>query len=168
MLPHQYFLNRQMQMALYALKRQYGGPIIVYKLLSSEVDPRTGEATVHTLATRVKRAVVLPVMVTREAIRNISIVSADKQMVQGGAFETGRRVFIIDRRDARGLVISHDDWLVWNGNKYQFEKIEEMEFDSGWIINAKLLVGETDDETAGQTVGASDTVEITSEAVGEV
>jgi len=169
MLPHQYFLNRQMQMALYALKRQYGGPIVIYKLLSSEVDPRTGEATVHTSAMRIKRAIVLPAMILREATRNISIISADKQMVQGGAFEIGRRVFIIDRRDARGLVLSHDDWLVWNGNKYQFEKIEEMEFDSGWVINAKLLVGETDDDTVlQQTVDASDVIEIESEAVGEV
>lgn len=169
MLPHQYFLNRQMQMALYALKRQYGGPIVIYKLLSSEVDPRTGEATVRTRAMRIKRAIVLPAMVTREATRNISIISADKQMVQGGAFETGKRVFIIDRRDARGLVLSHDDWLVWNGNKYQFERIEEMEFDSGWVINAKLLVGETDDETAlQQTMDASDVVEVESEAAGEV
>jgi len=169
MLPHQYFLNRQMQMALYALKRQYGGPIVVYRLLSSVVDPKTGDATRTTRAWRIKRAVVLPAMISREATRNISIISADKQMVQGGAFEVGKRVFIIDRRDARDLVLTHDDWLVWNGNKYQFEKIEEMEFDSGWVIQAKLLVGETDDETGlQQTMDASDAVEVASEAAGEV
>lgn len=169
MLPHQYFLNRQMQMAIYALKRQYGGPIVVYQLLSSTVDPKTGDATRTTRATRIKRAIILPAMIAREATRNISIISADKQMVQGGVFETGRRVFIIDRRDARGLVLTHDDWLVWNGNKYQFEKIEEMEFDSGWMIYAKLLVGETDDETGlQQTMDASDAVEVESEAAGEV
>lgn len=169
MQPHQYFLNRQMQIALYALKRQYGGPIVVYRLLTSEVDPKTGEATVETLATRVKRAIVLPAMMTREVVRNISVISADKLMVQGGGFDSSKRVFIIDRRDARDLVISQDDWLVYNGRKYQFEKIEEMEFDSGWIITGKVLLGETDLETGLlQSVDGEDTIEVESEAVGEV
>jgi len=169
MQPHQYFLNRQMQIALYALKRQFGGPIVVYRLLTSEVDPKTGEATVETLATRVKRAIVLPATMTREVARNISVISADKLMVQGGGYDTSKRVFIIDRRDARDLVISQDDWLVYNGRKYQFEKIEEMEFDSGWIITGKVLLGEIDLETGLlQSVNGEDTVEVESEAVGEV
>jgi len=169
MQPHQYFLNRQMQIALYALKRQYGGPIVIYRLLTSEVDPKTGEATVETIATRVKRAIVLPATMTREVVRNISVISADKLMVQGGGFDSSKRVFIIDRRDARDLVVSQDDWLVYNGRKYQFEKIEEMEFDSGWIITGKVLLGETDLETGLlQSVDGEDTIEVESEAVGEV
>ncbi len=169
MQPHQYFLNRQMQVALYALKRQYGGPIVIYRLLSSTVDPKTGEASVNTLTTRIKRAIVLPVTMTRDVVRNISVISADKQLVQGGSFETGRRVFIIDRRDARTLVLSQDDWLVWNGRKYQFEKLEEMEFDSGWLITGKVLLGETDLEVGcQQTVDATDDIELASEAIGEV
>ncbi len=132
MQPHQYFLSRQMQTALYALKRQYGGPISIYRLLTSEVDPRTGEATVRTQVTRVRRAAVLPAMMTRDVVRNISIISADKQMVQGGSYDASKRVFIIDRRDARSLVLSHDDWVVWDGVKYQFEKIETLEFRTGW------------------------------------
>jgi hypothetical protein len=133
------------------------------------VDPKTGEASVNTLTTRIKRAIVLPVTMTRDIVRNISIISADKQMVQGGGYETGKRVFIIDRRDARTLVLSQDDWLVWNGRKYQFEKVEEMEFDSGWIITGKVLLGETDLEVGCQlSVDGSDTVELASEAIGEV
>jgi len=169
MQPHQYYLNRQVQVALYALKRQYGGPIVIYRLLSSEVNLKTGVAATKTLATRIKRAIVLPVTMTREVMRNISLISADKQMVQGGSYETGRRVFIIDRRDARTLVLSQDDWLVWDGRKYQFEKIEELEFSSGWIITGKVLLGETDLESGlQQTVEVIDPIELASEAVGEV
>ncbi len=169
MQPHQYFLNRQMQVALYALKRQYGGPIVIYRLLTSEVDPKTGEATVETQATRVKRAIILPAMLTRDVVRNISVISADKQMVQGGNFDVSKRVFIIDRRDARSLVLSHDDWLVWNGRKVQFEKIVEMEFDSGWVITGKVLLGETDLETGlQQSINGLDEVEVAADAAGEV
>lgn len=166
---HQYFLNRQMQTALYALKRQYGGPIVIYRLLSSEVNLETGEAEVKTFAIRVKRAIVLPVRLAREVVRNISLISADKLIVQGGGYDTGRKVFVIDRRDARSLVLTLDDWLVYGGHKFQFEKVDELEFDSGWIITAKVLLGEIDRETElQQTVEATDSAEIESEASAEV
>jgi hypothetical protein len=169
MQPHQYFLSRQMQTALYALKRQYGGPIAIYRLLTSEVDSRTGEAVVRTRVTRVRRVTVLPAMMTRDVVRNISIISADKQMVQGGSYDASKRVFIIDRRDARSLVLSQDDWLVWDGVKYQFEKIEELEFRTGWIITGKALFGETDLETGvQQSLEASDVLTVDDVAAGEV
>jgi len=156
---HQYFLSRQMQIALYTLKRQFGGPIAIYRLLSSQVDPKTGIATTETRVTRVRRAAVLPATFTREVVRNISIISADKQMVQGGSYDTSKRVFVIDRRDARSLVLSLDDWLVWDGRKYQFEKIDELEFRTGWIITGKVLLEETDLEIGlQQSLSASDEV----------
>jgi len=166
---HQYFLSRQMQTALYALKRQFGGPITIYRLLSSEVNPQTGEATVRTQVTRVRRAAILPALFTRDVVRNISIISADKQMVQGGNFDVSRRVFIIDRRDARSLALSQDDWLVWDGVKYQFENIKELEFRTGWIITGKALLGETDLETGlQQSLEASDVLAVEDVVAEEV
>ena len=169
MQPYQYFLNRQMQTALYTLKRQYGGPVVIYRLLSSEVDPKTGIAVTETQATRVQRVIILPARITRDVIRNISIISADKQMVQGGSFEVSKRVFVIDRRDTPNLNLSQDDWLVWNGRKVQFEKIEELEFNSGWIITGKVLLGETDLETdLQQSMDVADVVNVSEQTVGEV
>jgi len=165
MQPHQYFLSRQMQVALYVLKRQYGGPIAIYRLLSSAVDPRTGEAIVRTQVTRVRRAAVLPAVMTRDVVRNISVISADKQLVQGGSYDASKRVFIIDRRDARSLVLSQDDWLLWDGIKYQFEKIEKLEFRTGWIITGKALLGET---VLQQTLDVSDVLALEEVSVGEV
>jgi len=158
-----------MQIALYALKRQYGGPIVIYRLLSSEVDTKTGEAVVRTQITRVRRAAVLPAAMTRNVVRNISVISADKQMVQGGSYDTSKRVFVIDRRDARSLTLSQDDWLVWDGRKYQFEKIEELEFQTGWIITGKVLLGETDLETGlQQSLEVSDDLAVEEATVGKV
>jgi hypothetical protein len=58
---------------------------------------------------------------------------------------------------------------VWNGRKYQFEKIEELEFDSGWIITGKVLLGETDLETGlQQTVEVEDSLLISEAAIEEV
>jgi len=169
MQPHQYFLSRQMQVALYALKRQYGGPIAIYQLLSSEVDSRTGVAVVKTQVTRVRRAAVLPAMLTRDVVRNISVISADKKLVQGGSYDASKRVFVIDRRDTRSLTLSQDDWLVWDGHKYQFERMQELEFQTGWIITGKVLLGETDLEIGlQQSLGASDALVVDETIVKEV
>jgi len=157
----QKFLNRQIQVALYSLKRLYGGAIVIYHLVSSEADPQTGVAEVKTIATRISRAIILPVKVTREVERNISIISANKQMVMGGSHEGGKRVFIIERRDAPNLVLVKDDWLAYEGAKYAIESIEEYEFKSAWVIVAKHLAGETASSTTlVQSLEASDQLQV--------
>jgi hypothetical protein len=111
----------------------------------------------------------LPAVITREVARTVSLITSDKPAVQGGGFDSGKKTFVIDRRDARTLVISQDDWIVWNGQKYQIEKLEELEFDAGWVVAGKLLIGETGLETEfQQTVEASDAIEVEEEADEEV
>ena len=40
-------LNQRIRQALYQLKKDYGAPIDIYKLVSSETDARTGEKSHH-------------------------------------------------------------------------------------------------------------------------
>jgi hypothetical protein len=167
--PHEYFLKRQMQVALYSLKRQYGGPIVIYRLLNSAVDDETGEVTTNTLSYRVYRAIILPATMTRELLKDLASTPAIKQLMAGGGYDRSRRVFIVDRRDVRDLTISLEDWLVWNGGKFQFEKIEELEFDTGWVITGHVLLGETELETGlQQSVDAADAIMVTSDVDSEV
>lgn len=136
-------LNRQIQLALYSLKRQYGGTIDLYSLVSSDTDVRTGVKTVSATLTRIWRAVVLPVRVSREVVQSISQISANKEFVMGGGYDRGVREFIIDRRDTPDLtVLNLDDWIVYNNRKYQIKVVEEFEFDAGWIVRAHELIGE--------------------------
>jgi hypothetical protein len=165
---NQYFLMRQIQLALYSLKRQYGGAIVLYHLLSSTVDPKTGQATVKTLATRIPRAVILPVKITRDVERNISVISANKQMVMGGSFDTSKRAFIIERRDAPTLALVKDDWIAYDGQKYAIEAIED-DLKIAWVVIAKHLSGDTASSSALiQDVGATDQVGLQSQGQGEV
>lgn len=168
MQPHQYFLNRQVQLALYSLKRQYGGPIVVYHLLSSTADTRTGRASHRYLATRIGRAAILPVKITREVLHNVSIIGANRQMVVGGGFDTGKQLFIIDRRDAPALVLEKDDWIAYQGCKYAIAEIDGLEFGSAYVVTGKKLLGETVDPVLVQSIDVSDTLNITSQAEGEV
>jgi hypothetical protein len=142
--PAEYAQKREMRRLLYALKRRYGGSIVVYKLLDSQTDPRTGRKTVSVKEAQVPRAVVMPARSARKAVRGISLTSANKEMVAGGTYDSSTRDFIIERADLLGITtLTADDWLVYNGRKYQVAAVDEVEFDSYWCVTAKESVGET-------------------------
>jgi len=154
--PASYSLNQQIRHVLYALKRQYGGAIIVYQNVTMTTDTKTGVVTRTKTATRIPRAVVLPVTISRELKQSISLISANKMTVTGGHFEVGKRLFIIERRDAPTLVLQECDWITYNMRKYAIENIEEYEFDAAYVITGKEMPGEALG-TPGSTVviGAS-------------
>lgn len=141
--PADYSLNQQIRRTLYALKRQYGGMIDVHKLLTSQTDVRTGLKVQTVTVTRVARAVVLPGHTARKVIRGISLISANKTMVMGGSYDAQSRDFIIECRDAPLLsTLTADDWIVYNGRKYQVVEVVSFEFNAAWVVTAKELVGE--------------------------
>jgi len=141
--PANHGLNQQIRRVLYALKRQYGGTIVVYQNGTVTTDTKTGEVARTKTATRIHRAIVLPVTVSREVKQSISLISANKQMVTGGGFESGKRMFIIERRDCPSLVLHKMDWLAYNGRKYAIDNYEEYEFDAAYIVTGKEMPGES-------------------------
>jgi len=153
--PANYGLNQQIRRVLYALKRQYGGTVVVYQNGAVTTDAKTGDVTRTKTATRIHRAVVLPETISREVKQSISLISANKQMVTGGGFEAGKRLFIVERRDCPNLALKQSDWLVYHGRKYAIENFEEYEFEAAYIIHGKELVGES--IGGGATTAEADT-----------
>jgi hypothetical protein len=142
MYPADRTLNRMIRQTLYSLKRQYGGTVNVYRLNDAQTDVRTGRKTIDKDVFVVRRAVVLPVRVSREVIQTISQISANKAFVYGGSFDSGLRKFIIDARDLpEGFAFTSDDWLVYNGRRYEIKAIWEFEFGAAWIVVGKELMG---------------------------
>jgi len=131
-----------MRAVLYSLKREYGGRIDLYKQGAVTSDARTGARTIERTVTPIDRAIILPADVARREIRGISLISANKTLVTGGGYDNSTRVFIIDRRDVPGLSITKDDWIVFEGKKYEIHSFDDFEFDTCWIITAKALLGE--------------------------
>ena len=136
-------LNYRIRQALYQLKKDYGAPIDIYKLVSSETDARTGEKVSVKTVTHVRRAVVVPAKIDRIAQQTISVISANKQFVTGGHYDMSQRDFIIDRHDVPTLPeLTADDWIVYNNRKYQVKTVEAFEVDAGWVVTGRELVGE--------------------------
>ena len=140
--PASYSLNQQIRRVLYALKRQYGGTLTIYQNGAVTTDTETGEVSRTKTAIKIHRAVILPATISREVKQSISVISANKQLVAGGGWEQGKRVFIIERRDCPTLVLQESDWIAFHGRKYTIENFEEYEFDAAYVITAKEIKGE--------------------------
>lgn len=136
-----YNLIRLVRTCIYHLKRDYGGEITLYRLGTATTDRATGVKSETHSSVYIPRAVVLPVNVKREVIQSISAISANKKVVMGGSFDTGTRVFIIDRQDARGYSLTNDDWIVYKHVRYDIVTIDEFEDATAWLITAKAVEG---------------------------
>jgi hypothetical protein len=131
---------------LYSLKRQYGGSIDIYTLDSASTDPRTGVVTSNRNVIHIDRAPVLPAKMIKEVRRSISQISANKMFVVGGTYDAGRRIFIVDRRDAPNLQLTNNSYVVYRSRKYEIEVVQEFEFESGWVLTGRELVGEVPEQ----------------------
>lgn len=146
-------LVNRMRQALYTLKREYGARIDFYKLVSSDTNPQNGERSVVTNVTTIWRCPVLPAKVKRVAQAGISLISSNKEFVTGGTYDQSARDFIFDRRDCPNLAEpTADDWIVFNNRKYQVETVEVFEYDCGWVITGRELVGEIPAQTISMSV----------------
>ena len=140
-------LNPTIQQALYMLKRAYGAPVDIYVQGAVTTNAMTGAKTVEKTVYPIDIAIVLPSKLSRSDKRGISLISANKTMVEGGFYDTTTRRFIIDRSDVPDLtLLTENDWLVFKGRKYQFESIQEFEDDAGWVIVGKAVLGEVPEQ----------------------
>jgi len=141
--------NRMIRQVMYQLRKQYGGgPVDIYKFNGSTTDIKTGVATVDKELIRAQRAIILPARVERTFVQSISRISADKQFVYGGTYDRSRRMFLVDRRNincefSTDLQLTHDDWIVYNGHKYEIKHFDEFEFESIWIIVGHRVLGDS-------------------------
>ena len=124
------------------MKKEYGGPITVYKLGTAETDYDSGVKTYSHSSTPINRAVVLPSRVAREITQTISMISANKKVVQGGTYDTGKRAFIIDRTDVPATFnFNNDDWIIYDGKRFDIITVDEFEYKTGWIVVGKVIEG---------------------------
>ena len=143
-------LQQMSPLVLYCLKRDYGGSIDIYKLLSSEADVETGKRVTKVQRYHVHRAIVMPVRMARSQIML-------RTSLHNKAFlnlnDTGTREFIIECKDAKGLVeMTPDDWIVYNHHRYQISTVETFEVASGWVVTGKEPAGDVPQEVTEITV----------------
>ncbi|MHA1950746.1 MAG: hypothetical protein ACW99G_12265 [Candidatus Thorarchaeota archaeon] len=139
-------LNRRIDQTLYMLKRSFGGTINIYQMGDATVDHLTGVRTVPKTVTQIRRAIILPAKVSRDVVQTISIISANKAFVVGGNYDTGTRMFIVERSDAPNIELAESDWIVYRNQRYEIKNFDEYEFDSAWVIIGKAVKGDNPEQ----------------------
>jgi len=134
-------LTRRLSSILYSLKRSFGGVIDIYQIGDATTDTRTGVKTIPKTSITIDRAIILPAKAVREAIQSISVISANKKFVYGGTYDSTVRLFIVDKKDVPTLELRESDYIVYNDRKYEIKDFQEFEFDAGWTITAKAVLG---------------------------
>lgn len=133
-------LQRLIQQALYSLKRDFGNRIVLYQGVPT-ADILTGEITRNVTGYHINRAIVLPVKVL-DAVKTLTQGGlAGRLNIIGSHYDTGKRLFIIDRRDLP-VALSLDDWIRYDNRKYSFDSLEEYEYHTAYLIQGSELVGE--------------------------
>lgn len=156
-------LTRLIRQSMYALKRQFGGRIDVYRLNDTETDLKTGVKTIDKDCFHIRRAVILPVRISRDVVQSISQISANKKFVYGASFDAGKRTFVIDSRDLpNGFRFGNDDWIVYRSRRYDLAAIQELEFEAGWIIEGAEVMGRRPEQSFN--ANADDYLDLESEA----
>lgn len=136
-------MSKRIRQTVYKLKRLFGGQIFVYKQGTKTTDLQTGEIDwVGREVRTIKRAIILPVKIDRAQTQTISMISSDKGFVYGGNYDRAARWFYLDPKDLpNGYEIKMDDWIVYQGKKYEIKQAKDNEFDTLWEILGTELIG---------------------------
>lgn len=139
-----YRLVKFQQQNIRMLKRDYGSAITVYELLTATTNLDSGIKAATYNSYPISRAIVLPSHVMRAAIQSISLISANKKVLQGGTFDSADRTFIIDKADLpSGFTLKKDDWIEYKECRYDLKFIDEYEDETSLLIVGKRIEGVT-------------------------
>jgi len=162
-----YNLKRFQARNIATLKKEYGGDVTVYQLTpgSATTNRDSGAKSATYTSFEVQRAVVMPVHAMRHVIQTISIISANKKLVQGGSFDAGDRVFLIDRNDLpTSYEMKKNDWIEYEGDRYDIKYFDEYEPLTSWLVLGKVITGVTPElhkrTSSRDLLGITDTVSV--------
>jgi hypothetical protein len=151
-----------------SLKKQHGCSVEVYKMTSSDIDRKTGTRTSSSTSIEVDNCIVLPAKVTSQVNQSISYISASKPFIMGGQYVAGKRNFIFDFEERRGIPFDYEwtlsDWIIVDDastgrlERYDVESFEELFFGSGWMVTANRITGVTPQRSVKESL--TDTLQL--------
>lgn len=139
---------------LYRLKRRYGEVVDIITRQSSTVNLETGVKTVTKTGVRVDRAIVLPSLIHREFVYDLTFIATNKNFTYGGHFDTQARQVIIDRKDIPDFEIKVGMYLVFSEKRYDIKQVEEFEENTAYFIAAKQSIEHEPDNVINLAVAS--------------
>lgn len=157
--------TRFIRRVLYSLKRGYGFPLTLHKIVSETYDRETGKRTAVIQIRKIRRAIILPSTLQSKFDYDLAYVASNRNFTYGGTYDTSLRKVIIDARDLGDFEIELEDYFIYNGRRYQVSKIDEFEFQTAFLIIGKEVKGTP--RYLIEEIALEDTLQFTQEVTKE-
>lgn len=120
---------------IYNLKRRYGFPLDIYRIISTVTNRETGKKIQEKSKYHIKRAIVLPNQVQKRFAFDLAYLAANKDFTYGAEYLSNLRDIIIDVRDLpKEFEITINDYIIYDGKRYQIKIIEIAEHNQAYLI----------------------------------
>ena len=162
--------KHQARKIMYSLKKHWSYPLDWYRLISTITDRRTGKKVTDWVKARVRKAILLPKVDTREFKYSLSYLAANKNFVYGGYFDKSKRYVLIEARDLPDTwtidtdQVEFNDKIIINNDRYELSKAENYD-ESGAVYIITLTHVKASDAEEYIEVEASNTLEVADETI---
>ncbi len=129
--------TRFIRKMIYTLKRELGFEITLHKITEEVLDLETGDRTPTIITKKIKRAIILPATLRRTA----EYGDSPKNFKYGALYDTGSRQITIDAVDLGDFIIEEEDYIIWNGKRWQVSVIQTLELSTAYTITVKMVEG---------------------------
>lgn len=128
--------RREMRAILYRLRKHWGVPADLYRIVPGELDINTGTTT----DTKIKYSI--PQFITWNVMEKYKLKSLSPTFDYGIVFEVGDRIGIIDGIYLpERFTLEDTDYIVYNNERYTLEKWDHLDAYSGFIIHMRRTQG---------------------------
>ena len=127
---------------IYSLKRRYGFPLDIYRILSTTTDRATGKKTQEKVKYYVKRGIVLPNQVQKRFAFDLAYLAANKSFTYGADYGANLRDVIIDAKDLpKSFELTINDYIIYDHKRYQIKTFEIAEHNQAYLIRMDQAPG---------------------------
>jgi len=133
-------LLRQIKLIIYRLKRQYGTPVTVVRILSVTNNVQTGKMVPVKQEIEIRRAVVGPAQLVRDFVYDLSFIAANKNFTYGGYFDASDRGMIVASKDLpKDFEPNLNDYVLVDTVHYQFKEVHPVSKKYAWAMVLKQV-----------------------------
>ncbi len=125
---------------IYRMEQDYGQRMDLYVPTMSIPDYTTGVQIVNRQKFVLPRVVLLSEVMNRRFVHDIAFLTAGRNFAYGGLFDEGKRTIIVSgNRLPKKVKLDQSCYFVYNHERYDLDKIEELEHRCGYIITMKRI-----------------------------
>jgi hypothetical protein len=137
---------------IYGLSRDFGFRIDLYR--PTEItNYKTGAKVTTRIKYHIRRAVMLPNEFFRDFKYAVALGAINQNLQAGGLIDTSQRRMFVEKRELPvGFMIQVTDYIIFNHDRYEIVKAQEMEVADFWVLDISQTKGQPTNEVHEELV----------------